>query len=148
MLASSVCLQLLLQMNPSHVDSLLQLSDVCRMQEDQEMARDLVGKKLRAARVEAGRAVLCCLSCSWNYGSPQNGGGSLEECMCSKEGHAFQNRGLWEPYVSPASNPEHCSSPPGMQLFHRTPGLGSTFHFLFRVSLEGNRAFSAVAPHL
>lgn len=36
--------QLLLQMNPYHVDSLLQLSDVCRMQEDQEMARDLIGK--------------------------------------------------------------------------------------------------------
>ncbi|XP_010216457.1 PREDICTED: transcription factor 25 [Tinamus guttatus] len=33
---------LLLQMNPYHVDSLLQLSDVCRMQEDQEMARDLI----------------------------------------------------------------------------------------------------------
>jgi len=31
-------------MNPYHVDSLLQLSDVCRMQEDQEMARDLVGE--------------------------------------------------------------------------------------------------------
>lgn len=31
-------------MNPYHVDSLLQLSDVCRMQEDQEMARDLIGK--------------------------------------------------------------------------------------------------------
>ncbi|KAF2981325.1 hypothetical protein EK904_002297 [Melospiza melodia maxima] len=36
---------LLLQMNPYHVDSLLQLSDVCRMQEDQEMARDLIGKR-------------------------------------------------------------------------------------------------------
>ena len=40
--------QLLLQMNPSHVDSLLQLSDVCRMQEDQEMARDLIGKTRQA----------------------------------------------------------------------------------------------------
>ncbi|XP_028595746.2 ribosome quality control complex subunit TCF25 [Podarcis muralis] len=39
-------LVLLLQMNPSHVDSLLQLSDVCRMQEDQEMARDLVERAL------------------------------------------------------------------------------------------------------
>lgn len=46
-LPPSVCQQLLLQVNPYHVDSLLQLSDVCRMQEDQEMARDLVGKKWR-----------------------------------------------------------------------------------------------------
>ncbi|XP_075045169.1 ribosome quality control complex subunit TCF25 [Mixophyes fleayi] len=37
---------LLLQMNPYHVDSLLQLSDVCRVQEDQEMARDLVERAL------------------------------------------------------------------------------------------------------
>lgn len=39
-------LQALLQMNPYHIDSLLQLSDVCRIQEDQEMARDLVGEHL------------------------------------------------------------------------------------------------------
>ncbi|KAL8195116.1 UNVERIFIED_CONTAM: Transcription factor 25, partial [Gekko kuhli] len=39
-------LVLLLQVNPYHVDSLLQLSDVCRMQEDQEMARDLVERAL------------------------------------------------------------------------------------------------------
>uniref|UniRef100_A0A3Q0R985 Transcription factor 25 (basic helix-loop-helix) n=1 Tax=Amphilophus citrinellus TaxID=61819 RepID=A0A3Q0R985_AMPCI len=32
----------LLQLNPYHIDSLLQLSDVCRIQEDQEMARDLI----------------------------------------------------------------------------------------------------------
>ncbi|XP_063802008.1 ribosome quality control complex subunit TCF25 [Pseudophryne corroboree] len=37
---------LLLQGNPYHVDSLLQLSDVCRLQEDQEMARDLVERAL------------------------------------------------------------------------------------------------------
>lgn len=36
--------QVLLQTSPYHVDSLLQLSDACRFQEDQEMARDLVGK--------------------------------------------------------------------------------------------------------
>ncbi|XP_018618645.2 ribosome quality control complex subunit TCF25 isoform X1 [Scleropages formosus] len=36
----------LLQLNPYHVDSLLQLSDVCRIQEDQEMARDLVERAL------------------------------------------------------------------------------------------------------
>ncbi|MGH0153432.1 UNVERIFIED_CONTAM: hypothetical protein FKN15_066717 [Acipenser sinensis] len=35
--------QLLLQMNPYHIDSLLQLSDVCRIQDDQEMAKDLIG---------------------------------------------------------------------------------------------------------
>lgn len=36
--------QALLQLNPYHIDSLLQLSDVCRIQEDQEMARDLIGE--------------------------------------------------------------------------------------------------------
>lgn len=36
----------LLQMNPYHIDSLLQLSDVCRIQEDQEMARDLTERAL------------------------------------------------------------------------------------------------------
>ncbi|KAM8946114.1 ribosome quality control complex subunit TCF25 isoform 2-T2 [Pelodytes ibericus] len=37
---------LLLQTNPYHVDSLLQLSDVCRQHEDQEMARDLIERAL------------------------------------------------------------------------------------------------------
>ncbi|KAM6943360.1 ribosome quality control complex subunit TCF25 [Xenentodon cancila] len=36
----------LLQLNPCHIDSLLQLSDVCRIQEDQEMARDLIERAL------------------------------------------------------------------------------------------------------
>ncbi|XP_024911317.1 ribosome quality control complex subunit TCF25 isoform X1 [Cynoglossus semilaevis] len=36
----------LLQANPYHIDSLLQLSDVCRIQEDQEMARDLIERAL------------------------------------------------------------------------------------------------------
>uniref|UniRef100_A0A7N9AJX0 Transcription factor 25 (basic helix-loop-helix) n=1 Tax=Mastacembelus armatus TaxID=205130 RepID=A0A7N9AJX0_9TELE len=36
----------LLQLNPYHIDSLLQFSDVCRMQEDQEMARDFIGEAL------------------------------------------------------------------------------------------------------
>ncbi|XP_046898197.1 transcription factor 25 [Hypomesus transpacificus] len=36
----------LLQMNPYHIDSLLQLSDVSRIQEDQEMARDLIERAL------------------------------------------------------------------------------------------------------
>uniref|UniRef100_UPI00398EBE19 ribosome quality control complex subunit TCF25 n=1 Tax=Pristiophorus japonicus TaxID=55135 RepID=UPI00398EBE19 len=36
----------LLRVNPHHIDSLLQLSDICRMQEDQEMARDLIEKAL------------------------------------------------------------------------------------------------------
>lgn len=42
-LSLSLSLQALLQLNPYHIDSLLQLSDVCRIQEDQEMARDLIG---------------------------------------------------------------------------------------------------------
>ncbi|XP_034045048.1 transcription factor 25 isoform X2 [Thalassophryne amazonica] len=36
----------LLQMNPYHIDSLLQLSDVCHLQEDQEMARDFIERAL------------------------------------------------------------------------------------------------------
>ncbi|XP_028812158.1 ribosome quality control complex subunit TCF25 isoform X3 [Denticeps clupeoides] len=36
----------LLQLNPYHIDSLLQLSDVCRLQEDQEMAKDLIERAL------------------------------------------------------------------------------------------------------
>ncbi|XP_006860317.1 PREDICTED: transcription factor 25 [Chrysochloris asiatica] len=36
----------LLQTTPYHVDSLLQLSDACRLQEDQEMARDLIERAL------------------------------------------------------------------------------------------------------
>ncbi|XP_061622084.1 transcription factor 25 [Phyllopteryx taeniolatus] len=36
----------LLQLNPYHIDSLLQLSDVCRIQDDQEMARDLIERAL------------------------------------------------------------------------------------------------------
>lgn len=45
--------QVLLQLNPYHIDSLLQLSDVCRIQEDQETARDLIGEKIpRCAEYE------------------------------------------------------------------------------------------------
>ncbi|XP_041644409.1 transcription factor 25 [Cheilinus undulatus] len=36
----------LVQLNQYHIDSLLQLSDVCRIQEDQEMARDLIERAL------------------------------------------------------------------------------------------------------
>ncbi|XP_066541063.1 transcription factor 25 isoform X2 [Hoplias malabaricus] len=39
-------IMVLLQLNPYHVDSLLQLSDVCRIQEDQETARDLIERAL------------------------------------------------------------------------------------------------------
>lgn len=42
--ASLPASQVLLQTSPYHVDSLLQLSDACRFQDDQEMARDLVGE--------------------------------------------------------------------------------------------------------
>lgn len=42
---ASAALQMLLEaLDPYHVDSLLQLSDVCRMREDHEMARDFIGK--------------------------------------------------------------------------------------------------------
>lgn len=60
---SLICRQLLLQMFPHHVDSLLQLSDICRMQEDQEMAADLIGEKVKAAGGEGeGTGLLGLLS--------------------------------------------------------------------------------------
>lgn len=40
----TVFIQVLLQLNPYHIDSVLQLSDVCHMQDDQETARDLIGE--------------------------------------------------------------------------------------------------------
>lgn len=75
-MTQNVCnalVQLLLQMNPYHVDSLLQLSDVCRMQEDQEMARDLIGKpevRSRCVRVQSFPGRL--------WGGPGKGRGGQE----------------------------------------------------------------------
>ncbi|XP_042293727.1 transcription factor 25 [Sceloporus undulatus] len=66
-------LVLLLQMNPSHVDSLLQLSDVCRMQEDQEMARDLVERALHI--LECAFHPMFSLTsgtCQLDYRRPEN----------------------------------------------------------------------------
>ncbi|NXJ82785.1 TCF25 factor, partial [Trogon melanurus] len=64
---------LLLQMNPYHVDSLLQLSDVCRMQEDQEMARDLVERALYSLEC-AFHPVFSLTSgtCRLDYRRPEN----------------------------------------------------------------------------
>uniref|UniRef100_A0A8D0GQZ5 TCF25 ribosome quality control complex subunit n=1 Tax=Sphenodon punctatus TaxID=8508 RepID=A0A8D0GQZ5_SPHPU len=64
---------LLLQMNPYHVDSLLQLSDVCRMQEDQEMARDLIERALYS--LESTFHPVFSLtngSCRLDYRRPEN----------------------------------------------------------------------------
>nr|XP_056718527.1 transcription factor 25 [Euleptes europaea] len=66
-------LVLLLQANPYHVDSLLQLSDVCRMQEDQEMARDLVERALHT--LECASHPLFSLTsgtCRLDYRRPEN----------------------------------------------------------------------------
>ncbi|XP_066183514.1 ribosome quality control complex subunit TCF25 [Sylvia atricapilla] len=64
---------LLLQMNPYHVDSLLQLSDVCRMQEDQEMARDLIERALYSLE-SAFHPVFSLTSgtCRLDYRRPEN----------------------------------------------------------------------------
>ncbi|NXC64448.1 TCF25 factor, partial [Aleadryas rufinucha] len=64
---------LLLQMNPYHVDSLLQLSDVCRMQEDQEMARDLIERALYSLEY-AFHPVFSLTSgaCRLDYRRPEN----------------------------------------------------------------------------
>lgn len=63
----------LLQMNPYHIDSLLQLSDVCRIQEDQEMARDLIERALYSFEC----AFHPCFSltsgtCRLNFQRPEN----------------------------------------------------------------------------
>nr|XP_030138347.3 transcription factor 25 [Taeniopygia guttata] len=64
---------LLLQMNPYHVDSLLQLSEVCRMQEDQEMARDLIERALYSLEC-AFHPVFSLTSgtCRLDYRRPEN----------------------------------------------------------------------------
>ena len=43
-------LQQVLNLQPYHIDSLLQLSDVCRMSDDTAMATDLLGKNVRYCR--------------------------------------------------------------------------------------------------
>ena len=43
-------LQQVLNLQPYHIDSLLQLSDVCRMSEDTAMATDLLGKSVYCCR--------------------------------------------------------------------------------------------------
>ncbi|XP_063294657.1 ribosome quality control complex subunit TCF25 isoform X2 [Pelobates fuscus] len=66
---------LLLQMNPYHVDSLLQLSDVCRQQEDQEMARDIIERALYS--LECGFHPVFSLTsgtCRLDYCRPENRG--------------------------------------------------------------------------
>ncbi|KAM6300611.1 ribosome quality control complex subunit TCF25 [Aegotheles albertisi] len=64
---------LLLQMNPYHVESLLQLSDVCRMQEDQEMARDLVERALYSLECSFHPVFsLTSGTCRLDYRRPEN----------------------------------------------------------------------------
>ncbi|TSZ97524.1 Transcription factor 25 [Bagarius yarrelli] len=58
----------LLQLNPYHIDSLLQLSDVCRIQEDQETARDLIG----SSRLDYRRAENSYKSMPVNQSDPSN----------------------------------------------------------------------------
>ncbi|RXN18054.1 transcription factor 25 [Labeo rohita] len=63
----------LLQLNPYHIDSLLQLSDVCRMQEDQETARDLIERALYSFEC-AFHPVFSLTSgtCRLDYRRPEN----------------------------------------------------------------------------
>ncbi|KAM6177194.1 ribosome quality control complex subunit TCF25 [Erethizon dorsatum] len=63
----------LLQTNPYHVDSLLQLSDACRFQDDQEMARDLTERALYS--MECAFHPLFSLTsgtCRLDYRRPEN----------------------------------------------------------------------------
>ncbi|XP_037672370.1 LOW QUALITY PROTEIN: transcription factor 25 [Choloepus didactylus] len=63
----------LLQTSPYHVDSLLQLSDACRFQEDQEMARDLIERALYC--MESAFHPLFSLTsgaCRLDYRRPEN----------------------------------------------------------------------------
>nr|XP_020740898.1 transcription factor 25 [Odocoileus virginianus texanus] len=63
----------LLQSSPYHVDSLLQLSDACRFQEDQETARDLVERALYS--MECAFHPLFSLTsgtCRLDYRRPEN----------------------------------------------------------------------------
>ena len=39
-----MCLQQIVNRHPYHIDSLLQLSEICKMQEDSQMAAELIGK--------------------------------------------------------------------------------------------------------
>ena len=43
----NLLVQALLQLHPYHIDTLLQLSEVCKMSEDRQMAAELVGKLQR-----------------------------------------------------------------------------------------------------
>nr|XP_033797136.1 transcription factor 25 [Geotrypetes seraphini] len=64
---------LLHQMNPYHIDSLLQLSDVCRMQEDQEMARELIERALFSLECAFHPVFsLTSGSCRLDYRRPEN----------------------------------------------------------------------------
>ncbi|KAK2084174.1 Transcription factor 25 [Saguinus oedipus] len=63
----------LLQTSPYHVDSLLQLSDACRLEEDQEMARDLIETALYS--MECAFHPLFSLTsgaCRLGYRRPEN----------------------------------------------------------------------------
>ncbi|XP_003461244.1 ribosome quality control complex subunit TCF25 isoform X2 [Cavia porcellus] len=63
----------LLQTSPYHVDSLLQLSDACRFQDDQEMARDLTERALYS--MECAFHPLFSLTsgtCRLDYRRPEN----------------------------------------------------------------------------
>ncbi|XP_043937663.1 transcription factor 25 [Protopterus annectens] len=65
----------LLQMNPYHIDSLLQLSDLCRIQEDQEMSRDLIERALYSFECAFHPVFsLTSGSCRLNYRRPENRG--------------------------------------------------------------------------
>ncbi|KFR03114.1 Transcription factor 25, partial [Opisthocomus hoazin] len=64
---------LLEALEPYHVDSLLQLSDVCRMQEDQEMARDLVERALYSLECSFHPVFsLTSGTCRLDYRRPEN----------------------------------------------------------------------------
>ncbi|NXT79183.1 TCF25 factor, partial [Zapornia atra] len=64
---------LLEALEPYHVDSLLQLSDVCRMQENQEMARDLIEQALYSLECSFHPVFsLTSGTCRLDYRRPEN----------------------------------------------------------------------------
>lgn len=66
---------ILLQVNPYHIDSLLQLSDLCRIQEDQEMSRDLIERALYSFECAFHPVFsLTSGSCRLDYRRPENRG--------------------------------------------------------------------------
>ena len=56
----SISLQAILNTHPYHVDSLLQLSEICKMGEDYQMAAELIGQFYRSNTVKECIFIVSC----------------------------------------------------------------------------------------